>query len=39
METENPNVREGFRVLKATFIVPQDLNRLDSQAETQNGDL
>lgn len=33
METENPNVREGFRVLKATFIVLQDLNRLDSQAK------
>ena len=33
MEPQSPNVRDGFRVLKRAFIVPQELGQLDSQAK------
>ena len=33
MEPQSLIVRDGFRVLKTAFIVPQELNHLDSQAK------
>ena len=33
MEPQRPDVREGFRVLNTTFIVPQELSLLDSHTK------
>jgi hypothetical protein len=33
MEPQTLNVRDGFRVLKTAFVVPQEVSQLDSQAK------
>jgi len=33
MEPQSLNVRNGFRVLKQTYLLPQELSNLDAQAK------